>query len=135
MADLTAARGLVQALLRELDAEARLVEFEEHPDGSQFVLRVERLNDVGKSIAVPRRTVLKALREGGARATLRKTLRAAVTLPPVGGATEAGREAPEGSTRAIPPCPVCLLRIAPGESVLFERGMIVHLRCPAPERG
>ncbi|MGH7264873.1 MAG: hypothetical protein ACREMB_08450 [Candidatus Rokuibacteriota bacterium] len=130
MATLRAARDLVQALLRELDPETRLVEFEEHPDGLQVVLRIEPPNEVGKSVAVPRRAIVQALGDERVRTTLRDTLRAALAFQPARQDPAPVREAAEGPNAGIPPCPVCGRRIVPGDSVIFERGTILHLCCP-----
>jgi hypothetical protein len=130
MASLDAARNLVTQLLRELDPQARLIEFEETVNGRHFALRIDTPDDVGKTVMLPKRAVLTAVTQGIFGRNLRSLLRSALEIQRTRRTRQEAHDAVAGGS-LLPPCPRCLRPIAPRAPVIFEHGEVCHLDCPS----
>jgi hypothetical protein len=119
---------LVGDLLKEIYPPARLIEFTRAPDGPWYSLRVEIAGVVAKDLVLPKSLVLAARTDPKALRTLGNIVRAEITMQRSREVIDRSREVLAGiEDDSI--CPRCSKPIPRGASVLFEHGVVFHLRC------
>jgi hypothetical protein len=128
----SAASTHLAALLRELDAHARLTDCTETLDGAWYAVVISRPASIPKSLLLPKELVVAARTNPERLQALLNILRTAWRVDQSRGASDQSRKMlaeTKPNVPAAPICPRCSKEIKPGESVRVEHGVMLHVWC------
>jgi hypothetical protein len=139
MGGLASARELVLELLRQINPEAVLAEFEVSPP-DHYTFRVDLPDELGKTLILYRRGVDRALRSPTTRRSLELVLRSAVLLQEAHRSIDRAIQAGARSwamKKTVPnrPCDMCRGPIRSDDHITVHRGRLVHQHCKTGASG